>query len=104
MHTPAQTSPFAALTLKEQQEKWIVWQSQHNDTPAFSAKEAALPPLRLPRVQAAEAPHKEPAAAVNTPSTPKAEPLPPLRHSQYDAVLKRMDIAGRRAGPWQSIT
>ena len=103
MSAPTQSSPFAALTLKEQQEKWIVWQSQHIDSPAFSAKEASLPPLQLPSRRTSQA--TPPSETAPAPSAPAPEPpLPPVRHSQYDAVLKRMDLAGRRAGPWQSVT
>lgn len=95
MKEPSQTSPFAALTLKEQQEKWIAWQSQHLEERPLPA-EKELPPITLPSAPKKEAPAQKPSAS--------PAPFPPPRHSQYDAVLKRMDEARKKAIAWQRIT
>lgn len=97
MKESGQTSPFAALTLKEQQEKWIAWQSQRlEEKPLKAPVEASLPPVELPRPKVKEAP-----APMRQEAT---MPFPPPRHSQYDAVLKRMSDARKKALHWQSIT
>ncbi|MBQ8536690.1 MAG: hypothetical protein IJ461_04725 [Clostridia bacterium] len=95
MKEPSQTSPFAELTLKEQQEKWIAWQSQHLEQRPLS-KETAIPPVTLPTSKKKEAPAQE--------SSASPAPFPPPRHSQYDAVLKRMNEARKKAVVWQKIT
>ena len=90
-------SPFAALSLKEQQEKWIAWQSQHlEEKPLRQPVEASLPPVELPHP-----PRKEEAPKEKAASPP---PFPPPRHRQYDAVLKRMNEASRKATAWHSVT
>ncbi|MBQ2700168.1 MAG: hypothetical protein IJF65_03325 [Clostridia bacterium] len=97
MKESGQTSPFAALTLKEQQEKWIAWQSQHLEhRPLERPVEASPSPVELPRPQAPKAPNPEHSHA--------PEAFPPPRHRQYDAVLKRMNDASKKARHWQPIT
>ena len=70
---PVAQSPFAALDPREQKEQWICWQAAHMQEDQHDA----LPELILPRC--------EPPRAV--------PPAPPVRHSQYDAVIRRMKQA-----------
>ena len=68
-------SPFAALTPQEQKEQWICWQA------ARGCKEPEeLPELSLPQQE-----------------RPVPPPAPKVRHSQYDAVIRRMKQARSRA-------
>lgn len=76
MKEPAQ-SPFAAMSPREQKEQWICWQAAREaqlDVPE------ELPDLSLPVSQA------KPVIAA-----------PPIRHSQYDAVINRMKTARQLA-------
>lgn len=98
MKDTAATSPFAALSSQEQKEKWICWQCQHaaeyipveaEEKPTPDQKRSVpLPELRLPQ---------EP-DRTQTVSLPK----PTVRHSQYDAVIKRMKNAQRQATAYKS--
>ena len=98
MKDPSQTSPFAALTLKEQQAKWTAWQSQHLDEKPLAQPVEALPPVKLPRGETAarQAPAKPEATPPQEAPRKAPSPFPPPRHSQYDAVLKRMELAKKK--------
>lgn len=98
MKTTESASPFAALSPQEQKERWICWQCQHSaetvpidvqpesgNTPALT-----LPPLKLPEVP---------------PEEPNNDRLvPAIRHGQYDAVIRRMQMAQRRTTTYTSWT
>ena len=82
----AKASPFAALNRQEQNEMWICWQCQQpaaaDDKPVTSIESQPLPDLKLPQ--------RAPAATAA------------IRHGQYDAVLRRMERAGKRTGGFQN--
>lgn len=77
------TSPFAALTAQEQKERWICWQSQKREEKAA-----------LKHVDEKESEHES--VLEYTKPTEVCERMKP-RHSQYDAVIKRMQTAQRSA-------
>lgn len=96
----SQVSPFAAMTLGDQDARWLTLHSQ-----------------LLPYMTTVTA--KEPAAAKETPAPSAARrgpaPFPgqvplfdsvpqPVRHGQYDAILKRLDQANKQTLAWQEIT
>lgn len=84
MREPARVSPFAALSPQEQKEQWIWWQCQH---PAGVQETDLTASPTLPReLQDAQAPSA----------------APPVRHDQYNAVLRRMREAGQHAGEYQT--
>lgn len=109
MKEPANLSPFAALSPREQKEQWIWWQCQkaepelevHPPKAEPAAPTAALPELRLPQKPPEDEPHETTQAA---PRAPMAYSMvPTIRHGQYDAVIRRMKDAGRMASnytPW----
>lgn len=80
---PSAQSPFAALSPQEQKEQWICWQAAHSDR---MYGKCDPPPLTLPRC---EQPRPVP-------------PAPPVRHSQYDAIIRRMKQARQCARSDQS--
>ena len=84
--TPVKASPFSALNRQEQKEMWICWQCQQS---------AQTEAENVTRVEA------EPLPTLKLPCEARTEP-PPLRHSQYDAVLRRMERAGKRAVQYHS--
>lgn len=93
MKEAAATSPFAALSHQEQKERWICWQCQRvaqapREVPEKQESAPALPTIRLPQ---APAPEQKP-----------AQPVPPIRHSQYDAVVGRMRSAQKQATAYRS--
>ena len=67
-------SPFAALTPQQQKEQWICWQAARQRA---CCQPESLPELHLPK----------PEKPVPPP------PAPPVRHSQYDAIVRRMKQA-----------
>ena len=92
MKAPAAVSPFAAKSSQEQKEQWIWWQCQQPAGIPVETREidrpAPVPELQLPR-------QKKP-----------PEPQPqrrPTRHSQYDAVVKRMQNATRKTKAYTSV-
>ena len=78
MHEMHEKSPFAALTPQEQKEQWICWQAVHQRPCAPEP----FPEMHLPKAEIRR-------------ETPP--PMPVARHSQYDAVIKRMKQARSRA-------
>ena len=82
------TSPFAALSYQEQQDKWLEWRSRQLEyrpaeeiTPE-EQNEEHLPPMRLPNMRMAE----------------------PTRHGELDKVLLRHQQAYKKAGKFQSTS
>ena len=87
------SSPFSALSYKEQQDRWMEWRSQQLDfreaVPPLQQSEAALParpaqptppPVRLPMMQE---------AAVQN------------RRRELEQVLARHDMARKQAGAFR---
>lgn len=95
MKTPAAVSPFAAKSSQEQKEQWIWWQCQQDATyPEEKAeisdqRSASVPGLKLPQVQEEKQTMRQ---AVQT-----------VRHSQYDAVVRRMRNATSQVGSYTSL-
>lgn len=99
MKETRQTSPFAALSRQEQQEKWLAWQTQQMDlrpvphlAPAAPQAVKPLPALKLPTAS-------KPAQL----ALQQEASMPPPRHSQYDEVLKRMKDASVKVTKWQTV-
>jgi hypothetical protein len=95
----SQVSPFAAMTLGDQNTRWLTLHSQL--LPYMTAVPAKDPP------EAAE--NNEPNTGRRT-GAPAFGQIPvfnappqPSRHDQYDAVHKRMDMAYKQALVWQDI-
>lgn len=91
-------SPFAALDTREKMEQWIWWQCQH---PKDVATGTDLEALTLPELKKTERKEeaKEPTQAVPL----RTQAMPPIRHGQYDAVIKRMKMAQKQTTayiPW----
>ena len=94
---PMVTSPFAALDTREKMEQWIWWQCQH---PRDEVRSSEIEPQALPELKA---PEQEEQTSVPEQKAPERIVMPNVHHGQYDAVLKRMNMAGKRAGnyiPW----
>lgn len=93
MKTPATVSPFTAKSSQEQKEQWIWWQCQQpagmpvEANPIDRQPTATVPELQLPQQEKAE-------------SQPQRQPT---RHSQYDAVVRRMQNATRQAKAYTSV-
>ena len=83
---PENTSPFAAMSYQEQQDKWMEWRSRQLEYHAAEeikeemTEEKALPPLKIPNMRMAE----------------------PTRHRELDKVLTRHQQAFRNAGQFQA--
>ena len=95
MKAPATVSPFTAKSRQEQKEQWIWWQCQQ---PAGMPVEETsidkpVPELKLPQRQA-EPPREK---------APQTAQRQPTRHSQYDAVVRRMQNATRQVKHYTSL-
>lgn len=94
MKAPAAVSPFAAKSSQEQKEQWIWWQCQQpagipmETTEIDPPEKPPVPELRLPRQE-------------GKPGQPQQRQ--PTRHSQYDAVVQRMQNATRKTKTFTSI-
>ena len=81
------TSPFAAMSYQEQQDKWMEWRSRQLEYHAAEElkkehpDEKELPPLKMPNMPMAERTH----------------------HRELDKVLMRHQQAFRRAGEFQAM-
>ncbi len=83
------TSPFAALTYQEQQDRWREWRSRQ----LIYRSADDLPPVELP------ASEELPAPAPRPPVVPA-----PTRHRQLDSVLLKHQSAMKRASTWHSAS
>ena len=95
MKAPAAVSPFTAKTSQEQKDQWIWWQCQQIaavpvEDRTISGNKAAVPELQLPT-------HKE------EKQTEAPVQRQPTRHSQYDAVVRRMQNATQKAMTYTSV-
>ena len=95
MKAPAAVSPFTARSPQEQKEQWIWWQCQQTATaPAenrpISGKTDSVPELQLPKAK-----EEKP--------TESLPPRQPTRHSQYDAVVRRMQNATQKVRTYTSV-
>ena len=81
------TSPFAALSYQEQQDRWMEWRSRQLEYRAADemvpdrTEEKTIPPLKIPNMRMAE----------------------PSRHRELDKVLMRHQQAFRRAGQFRAM-
>ena len=92
----ASSSPFSALTYREQQNRWMEWRSRQLDYKPFEKekekeKEAA---------QARE-PHPEKLPRLRQPNMPIAAPY---QRMELNQVLARHQKALRQAGSFQRVT
>ena len=93
MKTPVAVSPFTAKSSQEQKEQWIWWQCQQPASVPMESKSidrapaAPVPELQLPQQETAE----------------KQPQRQPIRHSQYDAVVRRMQNATRQVKTFTSV-
>lgn len=83
MRRAATESPFADHRLQEAAPQWILWQK-----PEASEAERPLP------VQS------EASAACATSTAPQPAARPVIHHSQYDAIVKRMQQATKQTGAY----
>ena len=90
MKEPAATSPFAALSSQEQKEKWICWQSQ---------KQPEERPVSKPTDGDGRS---ESVLRLNKPTVSRESFVP--HHSQYDAVVRRMQQAKRQVTAYVSCS
>lgn len=101
MREPSSGSPFAALTPQEQRHRWTVWQAQQMNTqpiqnrPDIKHTEVGTLLSELP-------PQEKQNTPVSQPSQPPLRAV--IRHSQYDAVLKRMQKASGQTSNYTSTT
>ena len=96
MKAPAAVSPFTARSSQEQKEQWIWWQCQQTaTTPVEEQTIAGNRPGSVPELQLPQMPEEKP-----TESLPQRQPI---RHSQYDAVIRRMQNATRQAKAYTSV-
>lgn len=79
MREASAESPFSAATRQERQARWLLWQQR--SVAAEAADNDVLQERQTP--QPAYAQRTEPA---------------PIRHSRYDAVIRRMQNAKRQTG------
>lgn len=92
----SQVSPFAAMTLGEQNTRWLALHSQL--LPYMTAVPAKDPPAsnKTDASWRAGTPAMGPVPIFNSPPQP-------IRRDQYDAVHKRMDEAYKQILNWQDI-
>ncbi len=131
MKEPAATSPFAAMTRQEQRHHWNVWHAQRNAAPTVELTQGQAQSVRsLPREEQAqedERPQESaPDASRDTqtqsqqtqqsrqtqqsqqtqqnqqPQQQSAPAMPKPHRGQYQAVLKRMEQAGRHTSAFAS--
>lgn len=90
MKEPAATSPFAALSSQEQKEKWICWQSQKQpeERPVSKPTEGDV--------------WSESVLHLGKPTESREVYVP--QHSQYDAVVRRMQQAKRQVTAYVSCS
>lgn len=81
MKEPAMTSPFSAMNSREQKEQWICWQCAHGTGTPAAAK---------------------PTACTEKPTDSRF--YAKSHHGQYNAVIRRLQSAGQRAGRYTSCT
>ena len=95
---PMAPSPFAALDTREKMEQWICWQCRH---PKEESKATEIDrPLAAELHQPAATDRQE---EKSDPVRQERLVMPRVRHGQYDAVLRRMNEAGKRTKsyiPW----
>lgn len=95
----SQVTPFAAMTLGEQNTKWLALHSQL--LPYMTAVPARDPPTPGAK--------PDPGAAWRAGSPYPAQmpifnsPPVPTHHAEYDAVHKRMDAARKQALEWHDV-
>ena len=102
MKEPAMTSPFSAMNSREQKEQWICWQCAHGTGAPREAKptgenerSVSIPVLTLPGLE-----DTKPTACSEKPTESRFCAKP--HHGQYDAVIRRLQSAGQRAGHYIS--
>lgn len=101
-----QSSPFAALTGKEQLERWREFQTIR--LPYINGSVDAEPPAEAPREQAPapkEPPPEKPRMPESSriPENPERSSFQTTRHQQYDAVVQRMLAASRKATRFEPV-
>ena len=102
MKEPATTSPFAAMNSREQKEQWICVQCAHAPIDQHFPK----PTERDERSVLSGTP-TIPDTPVDKPTNSRSKQtegryLTKPHHGQYDAVIRRMQSAGQRAGHYTS--
>ncbi len=97
----SQVSPFAAMTLGDQNTRWLTLHSQL--LPYMTAVPAKDPPTPGSKFE----PNASWRTGTPTPSFGQIpvfnSPPQPVRHDQYDAVHKKMDEARKNTLNWQEI-
>lgn len=102
MKEPATTSPFTAMNSREQKEQWICWQCARTPVDQYTPK----PTDQDVRSVSSETSGDQSITDIK-PTTSLSEPtesryLVRPHHGQYDAVIRRMQSAGQRAGRYTS--
>lgn len=90
-----ESSPFAALTYQEQQDRWLEWRSRQLDFRPAPTEET--PPPSPPR-----SPLERPAPP--TLQLPYFRQAAPTRHMELDRVLSRHAQASKRTGAFQTAS
>lgn len=83
MRRAATESPFAGRWLQEETPQWLLWQK-----------------LEEPEEERSLSAQSETAAACATSTAPQPAPRPVIHHSQYDAIVKRMQQATKQTGAY----
>jgi len=95
----SQVSPFAAMTLGNQNTRWLALHSQL--LPYMTAIPAKDPPTTSGKTEA-NANWRTGTPSFSQVPIFNSSPQPP-KHDQYDAVFKRMEQARKQALVWQDI-
>ena len=101
-------SPFAALTAREQQERWMEFQSiqlPYMRGDVDGAAESKKEPVATPKaetVTAAQTPPTRP-APIPAPAPLQTSQWQKPHHRQYDAVMKKMVEAGKQTSGFQPV-
>ena len=93
MNQENQLSPFAALSYKEQQDRWLEWRSRQLDYRAVSA------PVSKPETMPDEMPTPE----LPPIQLPQLRDTAPTHHRELDQVWARHQQALKRAGAFHSL-
>ncbi len=131
MKEPAATSPFAAMTRQEQRHQWNVWHAQRSSAPTVELPQEQAQSVRsLPKEERAQEDEKPQESASDAsrdtqtqsqqtqqsrqtqqsqqtqqnqqPQQQSAPAMPKPHRGQYQAVLKRMEQAGRHTSAFAS--
>lgn len=107
MREPSAQSPFAAMTPQEQRHRWTVWQAQQMQVrPVIADKLLTTKDKNRQETEQTDVCTllEELPAKTQQETVQEITPLrAAIRHSQYDAVIKRMKQASQQAAHYTSV-